>query len=138
MRVRMIVNASSNRETRWSGKAEAAYSGSFHPAPRPSTSRPPLMSSTVAAFLAIIAGLWNEVEATRGPMSAPAGGLAQGGQHRPCLHGAPPRSPGRGRGEVLSDPYRVESNLLGRDARSRAPPARSPRSTSGSCMPTFI
>ena len=31
-------------------------------------SRPPLISSRVAAFLASMAGLWNEVAATSGPI----------------------------------------------------------------------
>ncbi len=66
----MIVNASSKRPIRWSnGKPKARYSVSFQPAPRPRMSRPPLISSTVAAFLASIAGLWKLVEATSGPSS---------------------------------------------------------------------
>ena len=66
----MIVNASSNRETRWSnGKPNARYSVSCQPAPRPRISRPPLISSIVAAFFAIIAGAWKDVAATSGPSS---------------------------------------------------------------------
>ena len=66
----MIVNASSNRLIRWSnGNPNAAYSVSFQPAPRPRMSRPPLISSTVAAFLASIAGAWKLVDATSGPSS---------------------------------------------------------------------
>ena len=64
----MIVNASSKREMRWSnGKPKAANSASFQPAPRPTISRPPLTSSTVAASFASIAGAWNAVAATSGP-----------------------------------------------------------------------
>ena len=45
----MIVNASSNRSTRWSnGIPKARNSVSFHPAPSPRMSRPPLISSMVA------------------------------------------------------------------------------------------
>ena len=66
----MIVKASSKRETRWwNGKPKARYSVSFQPAPSPRISRPALMSSIVAAFLAIIAGAWKLVAATRGPSS---------------------------------------------------------------------
>ena len=64
----MIVNASSNRETRWSnGKPKAANSVSFQPAPRPRIKRPPLISSTVLASFASIAGVWKAVAATSGP-----------------------------------------------------------------------
>ncbi len=66
----MTVNASSNREMRWSkGNPYAAYSRSFQPAPSPSTSRPPETPSTVAAILASIGGVWKPVEATSGPSS---------------------------------------------------------------------
>ena len=65
-----MVNASSKRLTRWSyGKPKAEYSVSFQPAPRPSTRRPPLISSRVAAFLASMAGLWKLVQATSGPIA---------------------------------------------------------------------
>ena len=48
----MIVNASSNRSIRWSnGKPKARNSVSFQPAPRPSTNRPPLISSMVGGLL---------------------------------------------------------------------------------------
>jgi hypothetical protein len=64
----MIVKASSKRLIRWSnGKPKARYSVSFQPAPRPRINRPPLISSTVAACLASIAGAWKLVEATSGP-----------------------------------------------------------------------
>ena len=64
----MMVKASSNRATRLSkGNPKARYSRSFHPAPRPSTSRPPEIASTVAAIFASIAGAWNDVDATKGP-----------------------------------------------------------------------
>ena len=64
----MMVNASSKRSMRWSkGKPNASYSVRFHPAPRPRISRPPEISSTVAAFFASIAGAWKEVDATNGP-----------------------------------------------------------------------
>ncbi len=66
----MIVNASSNRSTRWSyGKPKARNSVSFQPAPRPRMNRPPLISSIVAACLASSAGLWKFVQATSGPNS---------------------------------------------------------------------
>ncbi len=64
----MIVKASAKRLIRRSkGKPKAANSVSFQPAPRPRTSRPPLISSTVAACFASIAGAWNAVAATSGP-----------------------------------------------------------------------
>ena len=64
----MIVNASSKRLTRWSnGNPKARYSSSFHPAPSPRISRPPLSSWTAAALAASIAGLWKLVAATSGP-----------------------------------------------------------------------
>ena len=66
----MIVNDSSNRSMRWSnGKPNARNSVSFQPAPSPSTKRPPLISSIVAACLASSAGLWKLVQATSGPNS---------------------------------------------------------------------
>jgi hypothetical protein len=53
----MMVNASSKRETRWSyGSPKARNSGSFQPAPRPSTKRPPDTSASVAAIFAISPG----------------------------------------------------------------------------------
>ena len=65
----MIVNASAKRLIRRSnGKPKAANSTSFQPAPRPRTSRPPLISSTVAAIFASIAGAWKAVAATSGPI----------------------------------------------------------------------
>jgi hypothetical protein len=66
----MMVNASSNRDTRWSyGSPNARYSSSFQPAPRPRISRAPEMASTVAACLASIAGARKLVDATSGPSS---------------------------------------------------------------------
>ena len=66
----MIVNASSNRDTRLSYEnPNARYSVSFQPAPNPRIRRPPEISSIVAAFFAIIAGAWNDVAATSGPIS---------------------------------------------------------------------
>jgi hypothetical protein len=65
----MIVNASSNRAIRSSkGNPKARNSTSFQPAPRPSTNRPPEISSIVAACFARRAGLWKPVQATSGPM----------------------------------------------------------------------
>ena len=66
----MMVKASANRDTRRSkGKPKARYSVSFHPAPRPRIRRPPLISSTVEASFASMAGLWKLVQATRGPIA---------------------------------------------------------------------
>jgi hypothetical protein len=62
----MIVNPS-NRATRSNGNPNARYSVSFQPTPRPRMSRPRLISSTVAAIFASIAGLWKLVHATSGP-----------------------------------------------------------------------
>ena len=63
------MNASSNREMRWSnGTPRAANSTSFQPAPMPSTSRPPEISSTAAASFASMNGSWNAVDATSGPI----------------------------------------------------------------------
>lgn len=66
--VRITVNDSSKREIRWSnGAPSARNSVSFQPAPSPSTSRPPEISSTVAACFASMNGAWNAVAATSGP-----------------------------------------------------------------------
>src|SRR6478736_6072417 len=102
----MIVKASSKRATRWSyGKPYARYSVSFQPAPSPSTRRPPLISSTVAAFLAIIAGLWKLVEATSGPIVTRLVAVEQ----------------------VIAGPDRVETHVLrgSSDVGDLAPPDRS-------------
>src|SRR2546425_7372922 len=65
---RTISKASSKREASLSeGTPNARNSGSFQPAPRPSTSRPPLTSSTDTAIRARIPGAWNAVAATSGP-----------------------------------------------------------------------
>ncbi len=64
----MIVKASAKRLIRRSkGKPKAENSVSFQPAPSPRTRRPPLISSTVPAILASIAGAWKAVAATSGP-----------------------------------------------------------------------
>ena len=111
----MIVKASAKRLIRWSkGKPKAANSVSFQPAPRPRTRRPPLISSTVAACLASIAGAWNAVAATSGPERDARGDRGEGGQQRPGL----PRAAGAivarpAVEEVVAGPDRVEAELLG-------------------------
>lgn len=66
----MTCSASSNRSTRRSfGKPNASYSGSCHPAPRPRISRPPLISSAVAAILAMREGLRKLEQSTSVPIS---------------------------------------------------------------------
>ena len=111
----MIVNASSNRLIRWSnGKPNARYSVSFQPAPRPRISRPPLISSTVAAFLASIAGAWKLVEATSGPSltrDVAAASAASIVQHSHGPRGS--RFAGQPIEEVIADPDRVEPERLG-------------------------
>ena len=55
----MIVNASSKRLTRLSyGMPNASNSRRFQPEPSPSTKRPPLTSSIVAAIFASTPGGW--------------------------------------------------------------------------------
>ena len=64
----MISNDSTNREARCSnGTPKALNSISFHPAPSPSTSRPPLISCTAAAFLASSPAGQKPQHATSGP-----------------------------------------------------------------------
>ncbi len=67
-RPRMIANASSKRLTRRSyGIPKASNSRRFQPAPSPSTKRPWLTSSIVAAIFAIRPGGWKPAQATSGP-----------------------------------------------------------------------
>ena len=64
----MIVNASSKRLTRLSyGMPKASNSRRFQPEPSPSTKRPPLTSSIVAAIFASTPGGWKPAQATSGP-----------------------------------------------------------------------
>ena len=109
----MIVNASSNRSTRWSnGMPNARNSVSFQPAPRPRISRPPLISSMVVACLARSAGLWNAVQATSGPNSIAIGDRGDRRQHRPRLPRAARRAVGPAIEEVLAEPDRVVAEVL--------------------------
>ena len=111
----MIVKASAKRLIRRSkGKPKAANSISFQPAPRPRTRRPPLISSTVAAILASIAGAWNAVAATSGPSVIRRRRRGEAGQHRPRLPGAAGAVvAGAAVEEVVAVPERVEAELLG-------------------------
>ena len=125
----MIVNASSKRLIRWSnGKPKAANSVSFQPAPRPSTRRPPLISSTVAAIFASIAGAWKAVAATSGPSvirevaaARPASTVqASQGPRAAVVAGLPVQ-------QVVAVPDRVEAELLGPERhRAEVGPARLP------------
>ena len=111
----MIVKASSNRDTRWSkGKPKAVYSRSFQPAPRPSTSRPPEIASTVAAILASIAGAWKLVDATKGPSSTRDGDRGEGGERGPHLPRAAGHPTRKVVEQVVAEPDRVETDVLGR------------------------
>ena len=109
----MIVNASSKRSMRWSnGKPKARNSVSFQPAPRPSTNRPPLISSIVAACLASSAGLWKFVHATSGPNStrdvtAAIAAIIVQASHGPRRSAARPAVQ-----QVLAEPDRVEAVVL--------------------------
>ena len=107
-------------------------------------SRPPLISSRVAAFLASMAGLWNEVAATSGPSWIALGDGRNGCQLGPRLPRPPSglrlgaRVVGVSVQEVVTDPDRVEPDLLGRECHlPNIRPART-HSTSGSWTPTFI
>ena len=92
----MTVKASSNREMRWSkGNPNAVYSRSFQPAPRPRSSRPPEMASTVAAILASIGGEWNPVDATNGPSSTREVTAASAASEVQTSHGPRVTPPGR-------------------------------------------
>ena len=82
----MIANASAKRATRWSyGRPKASNSRRFQPAPRPSTKRPPLTSSIVAAILASSPGGWKPAHATSGPSVDALGGRGERGEQRPRL-----------------------------------------------------
>src|SRR6266566_4300257 len=89
--VRMMVKASAKRATRRSkGKPKARYSVSFHPAPNPRIRRPPLISSTVPATLASMAGLWKLVQATSRAIAAISGqrtSRSTSGSWKPTLSG---------------------------------------------------
>ena len=88
---RTIANDSSKRETRWSyGIPNARYSCSFQPAPRPSTKRPPLTSSIVAAIFAIRPGGWKLAQATSGPSRTRSVAAASAASSVHASHG--PRS----------------------------------------------
>ena len=90
----MMVNASSNRLTRWSnGKPYAWYSSSFQPAPRPRIRRPPLISSSVAACLARRPGLRKLVAATSGPISTRSVNAAMAASVVHASHGPRAGSP---------------------------------------------
>ena len=95
----MIVNASSKRATRWSyGNPNARNSVSFQPAPRPSTSRPPAISSTVAGVLGEHRRVVEAVARDERPERDPARGRGERGEHRPRLPwpaGRPDRRSGR-------------------------------------------
>ena len=91
----------------------ARNSGSFQPAPRPSTKRPPLTSSIVAAIFAIRPGGWKP-RMPRAGRADPLGGGGQRPQQRPRLPG-PALGPALiAVEEMVADPDRVEAALLGR------------------------
>ena len=132
-----MANASSNLSTRWSnGNPNARNSTSFHPAPSPRINRPPLISSTVAAFFASIAGLWNDALATSGPSSTRSVTAARAARADHASQGP--------RGDIPGSRYRrwspthTESNPTSSAARamSRSSGHRTSRSTSGSWTPT--
>ena len=75
-------------------------------------SRPPLISSTVAAILASIAGLWKLVQATSGPDGDPARGGRQAGQGRPGLPGSAGAQRLAPVQEVVAGPDRIEADGL--------------------------
>ena len=106
----MIVNASSNLETRWSnGSPKARNSTSFQPQPRPSTSLPPESSCVAAAIRASTPGGWNAVHATSGPSSMRSVIPASQASVVQASHG--PRS-GVAVQQMVADPERVEPHLL--------------------------
>ena len=99
---------------RWSnGAPSAANSTSFQPAPRPRTSRPPEISSTVAACLASMNGLVERGRRHERAERHALGGLGEAGQRGPGL----PRPAGLAAlvpvQQVVAEPDGVEAGLLG-------------------------
>src|SRR3990172_7493740 len=134
----MMAKASSNRSTRWSnGNPNARYSGSFHPAPSPRINRPPLISSMVAAFLARMAGLWNETLATSGPRSTRSVMPASAARTDQASHGPRGGRSGPGNGRWPPPPSESTPACSAARAMSRNSGQRTSRSTSGSWTPTF-
>ena len=127
-RPRTIANASSNRETRRSyGIPNAANSSSFQPAPSPSTKRPPLTSSIVAAILAISPGGWNAGARDERPEPH---ALGRRGERRRAASTPPTARARAGRRRGRAGGRRARSSRT-RPPRPRAPsrgtPASGPR-----------
>ena len=107
-------------------------------------SRPPLISSRVAAFLASMAGLWNEVAATSGPswMRSVTAAIAASWVH--ASHGPRAGCVSLPASSVYRyrrwSPTQIESSPISSAASaiSRMSAQRGTHSTSGSWTPTFI
>jgi hypothetical protein len=132
----MIVHASSNRSTRRSnGMPNASNSVRFQPAPRPSTNRPPLTSSTVDAIFAIRPGGWNPAHATSGPRTTRSVTAARADSRVKASQG--PRSPPRPPRYSRWSPTQIWSKPTCSAACAMRPYSgqRTTRSTSGSWIP---
>ena len=134
---RTIVNASSNRETRWSkGSPKARNSTSFQPQPRPSTSLPPESSCVAAAIRASTPGGWKAVHATSGPRSMRSVIPASQASVVHASHG--PRS-GVAVQQMVADPERVEPAPPPQPAPSPRPRPGAPRTPprEAECRPSY-
>ena len=100
--------------------------------------RPPLISSTVDAFLAIIAGEWNDVAATRGPNSIRSVASPNAANIDQASQG--PRASVTSSLKIKWSPTQTESNphCSAVVAMSRTSSQLTSRSTSGSWIPIFM
>ena len=79
-------------------RSRAACSRSCQPAPSPSSTRPPLISSTVATTFAQVAGQAEGDRADQGPEADPRRLTGEAGERRPCVgRGLVARAPGTSR-----------------------------------------
>src|SRR6266542_97587 len=135
---RTISNDSSNLAARRSnGNPKARNSVSFHPAPRPRTSRPPLTSCTAAAARASMPGGRYPVQATSGPSRTREVAAARAASSVQASHG--PRSGRPSPRYSRWSPTQPESNPASSAAAAMAAYSghRTSRSTSGSWTPTL-
>ncbi len=127
---------STSRSRRWPGRGismpNAAYSGSYQPAPRPTSRRPPLSRSTVAsAFASTDAGrsassATSVPRRTRGTARASAASVTTGSKHLPADR-VRRTSRGRGRGGPRARPNRRHpAPRPGRTRRSSRTAAATP------------
>ena len=105
------------------------------PAPSAGTKRPPLISATVAAIFAIRQQVKGGAGHEQTELDA-LGRRAEGGQHRPCLPRTPLGTAVSPVEQMVADPDRVEADRLRGRAMARYSGHGTPRSTSGSWIPT--